>query len=190
MDLPRAAAFAARFLAGFAAMLCLAGLLWRFAPEDFPSPAGCLASGALAAGVFAFVRGGQVAQAATLCAGVVSFHLAALWHQGPTRALWGAAGTLVEAWGIATSAVVFHLLAERGTQFGKFLVTGPMMAVAFAAAAPVSLVGSVGGEPPLRSLLLGGIVGLLVGDAVALGVEAGELGAHLIARQRTGGSAR
>jgi hypothetical protein len=165
-------------------------VLWRFVPDDFPSPAGCLASGALAAGVFAFVRGGQFPQAVTLCAGVVSFHAAALWHQGPGRALSAAAGNLVEAGGIATSAVVFHLLAERGATFGKFLVTGPMMALAFAAASPASSMGTVAVEPPLRALVLGGIVGLVVGDAVGFGLEAGELGVRLLARQRTGGSVR
>ena len=189
MDLPRAAAFAARFVAGFAAVLCFAGLLWRLLPPDFPSPAGCLASGALTAGIFAFVRGGQALQAATLGAGAVSFQLAALWHQGPGHALAAAAGNLVEAAGIATSAVVFHLCAERGVRFGKFLLTGPMLAMAFAAAAPATLVGAPATDEPLRPLLIGGLVGLIVGQAVGLGLEAGELGAHFLqARGRPGGS--
>ena len=191
MDLPRAAAFAGRFAAGFAALLCLAGLLWRILPDDFPSPAGCLAAGALAAGVFAFVRGGQPMQAVTLSAGAVSFHLAATWHQGPARALPEAGAHLIEAGGIATAAVVFHLLAERGARFGKFLITGPMLSLAFAAAAPASQVGAAAGDEPLRPLFLGGLFGLIVGQAVGIGVEAGELGAHLLqARQAPRGDVR
>jgi hypothetical protein len=189
VDLPRAAAFAARFAAGFAAVLCFTGLFWRLSPDDLPSSASCLASGALAAGMFAFVRGGQAVQALALGAAAVSFQLAALWYQGPARALAAAAGNLVETGGIATSAVVFHLLAERGVRFGKFLLTGPMVAVAFAAAGPASLVGAPASDSPLRPLITGGLIGLIVGDAVGLGLEAGELGARLLqARGRSGGS--
>lgn len=189
MDLPRAAAFAARFTAAFAALICFMGIFWRFLPEDFPPPIGCLASGALASGIFAFVRCGQPVQAVTLGAGVVSFHLAALWHEGPLRALTAAAGNLVEAGGIAAAAVVFHLWAERGIRFGKALLTGPMVAGAFAAAAPASLVGAPGDDTPLRPLLMGGMVGLIVGETVGFGLEAGELGARwLQQRARPGGS--
>ena len=189
MDLPRAAAFAARFAAAFTALACFMALFWRLLPDDFPSATSCLAAGALASGIFAFVRGGQGLQAVTLGAGVVSFHLAALWHEGPLRALTAAAGNLVEAAGIAAAAVVFHLWAERGVRFGKALVTGPMVAVAFAAATPASLMGASAPDPPLRALLVGGALGLIVGEMVAFGLEAGELGARwLQSRARPGGS--
>jgi hypothetical protein len=186
VDVARAAAFAARFAAAFTAVVCVMALLWRVLPGDFPSPAGCLAAGALASGMFAFVRGGQVAQAAALGVGAVSFHLAGLWYQGPLRALAAAAGNLVEAAGIAGAAVVFHLLAERGVRVGKALLTGPMVAVAFAAAAPASQVGAPSGDGALRPLLVGGVIGLIVGESVSLGLEAGEMGMRwLQARGRT-----
>ena len=178
MDVARAAAFAARFTAAFTAVVCVMALLWRLLPSDFSSPAGCLAAGALASGMFAFVRGGQAAQAAALGVGAASFQLAGLWYQGPVRAVSAAAGNLVEAAGIAGAAVVFHLLAERGMRWGKALVTGPMVAVAFAAASPASQVGAPSGEGPLRPLLVSGVIGLIVGESVSFGLEAGELGAR------------
>ena len=104
------------------------------------------------------------------------------------RALTAAAGNMVEAGGITSAAVVFHLWAERGVRFGKALLTGPMVAGAFAAAAPATLVGAPAGEP-LRSLVVGGMVGLIVGETVGFGMEAGELGARwLQERARPGGS--
>ncbi len=176
MDVARAAAFAARFAAAFAAVVCVMALLWRILPGDFPSPARCLAAGALASGMFAFVRGGQHVQAAALGMGAVSFHLAGLWYQGPLRALTAAAGNMVEAAGIAGAAMVFHLLAERGVHLGKALLTGPMVALAFAAAVPAAQVGAPSGDGTLRPLLVGGVIGLIVGESVSLGLEAGELG--------------
>ena len=178
MDVARAAAFAGRFAAAFAAVICVMALIWRVLPGDFTSPAGCLAAGALASGMFAFVRGGQAVQAMALGAGAVSFHLAGLWYQGPLRALAAAAGNLVEAGGIAGAAVVFHLLAERGVRFGKGLLCGPMVGVAFAAAAPASQVGASSGDGALRPLLVNGVIGFLVGESVTLGLEAGEMGAR------------
>lgn len=186
MDLLRAAAFAARFAAGFAAVLCFTGVLWAFLPASLSSPRSCLASGALAAGMFAFVRGRQPVQALALGAAAVSFHMAALWHQGALRALTATAANLVETGGIATAALVFHLLAERGVRFGKFLLSGPMVAIAFAAAGPASMLGAPTGDAPLRPLLEGGLIGLIVGDAVGVGLETGELGAALV-RGRTKG---
>jgi hypothetical protein len=178
VDVARAAAFAARFAAAFTAVVCMMALLWRLLPFDFASPASCLAAGALASGMFAFVRGGQATQAAALGVGAASFQLAGLWYQGPLRALSAAAGNLVEAAGIAGAAVVFHLLAERGVRLGKGLLTGPMLAVAFAAAVPASQVGAPSGGGPLRPLLVGGVIGFIVGESVSLGLEAGELGAR------------
>jgi len=184
VDVSRAAAFAARFAAAFTAVVCTMALLWRILPPDFPSPTGCLAAGALASGMFAFVRGGQAVQAAALGAGAVSFQLAGLWHQGPLPALTAAAGNLVEAGGIAGAAVVFHLLAERGVRLGKALLTGPMVGVAFAAAAPATQMGTASGEGALRPLLVGGVIGLIVGESVSLGLEAGELGARWLRARR------
>jgi len=181
VDLSRAAAFAARFAAAFAAVICTMALLWRILPGDLPSPTSFLAAGALASGMFAFVRGGQIVQAAALGAGAVSFHLAGLWYQGPVRALAAAAGNLVEAGGIAAAAVVFHLLAERGVRLGKALLTGPMVGLAFAAAAPAGQVGFPSGDGALRPLVVGGVIGLIVGEAVSLGLEVGEAGARWLA---------
>ena len=75
---------------------------------------------------------------------------------------------------LIVAALVYDALAKSGHRFGKFLVVGPIVAGIFFFATPLLLLGGSAREPYMMELLLNGLLGLIVGDGAALGVEIAE----------------
>ena len=136
----------------------------------------CITTGLLFAAILAFVRVGKPAICLLLgvAASAMQFglHFASGFPRVVTRPLWMAAiaGALVLA------ALVYDALAASGHRFGKFLVVGPIVAGIFFFATPLLLLGGHPREPYVAELLLNGLLGLIVGDGAAMGVEIAELG--------------
>ena len=136
----------------------------------------CVTTGLLFAAILAFVRVRKPAVCLLLAvaASAMQFglYLTSGFPRVVTRPLWMAvvAATLILA------ALVYDALAESGHRFGKFLVVGPLVAGVFFFATPLLLLGGSAREPYLIELLLSGLLGLIVGDGAALGVEIAEAG--------------
>lgn len=135
----------------------------------------CITAGALAAGVLALVRIGRAGQAAGLAAAFALVHVGYAWAHGWPRALAEAGWSAALGGGVLVSALVFDRLGAEGYRFGKFAVLGPLLAGVFLAAAAVRLLGPGWGDDAFAALLRHAFVGLIVGDAVGLGVELVEL---------------
>ena len=165
-----------RFVAGTVASV-LSGLA-IFRMETF-EPGGpwfqCVTAGALVAGVVALMRVERPAQALSLAAAFACVHMGYAWTLAPGRALAESLWSVVVGGGAFVSAVIFHRLAEEGYRFGKFALLGPLVAGVYLAATMLILVGPRGEDDALGVLVRHVFVGLIIGDAVGLGVELAEL---------------
>lgn len=136
----------------------------------------CITTGLLFAAILAFVRVGKPAVCLLLGVAAAAMQVGVFLSSGfprvVTRPLWMAivAATLILA------ALVYDALAKSGHRFGKFLVVGPIVAGVYFFATPLLLLGGSAREPYLAELLLNGLLGLILGDGAALGVELAELG--------------
>lgn len=176
-----------RFAAGAAASV-LAGLA-VFHGEAF-RPSGpwfhCVTAGALAAGVLALVRIGRAGQGAGLAVAFTLVHLGYAWAQPWPQALAEAGWSVVVGAGVFLAALIFDALAAEGYRFGKFALMGPLVGGAFFSAAAVRLLAAGWSDDALGALIRHVFVGLIVGDAVGLGVELVELAPALSGRPARG----
>ena len=81
--------------------------------------------------------------------------------------------TGILAGGVLLVAILYDLLAQEGYRFGKFLAVGPLLAGVYLAATAVAAATIAG--PATRSLWLNLLLGVVIGDAVGLGLEISEL---------------
>lgn len=138
-------------------------------------PVQCVTVGALAAAVFALVRTGRPAGALGLVAGVVAFVLGLFapggWPRAVSRPLWW----LTVGAGAFAVAAVFDRLAARGYRLGKCLVVGPLLGGLYVAATPTVLLEAPPARAVLPDVLMYALLGIVIGDGVAFGVEMADL---------------
>jgi hypothetical protein len=134
----------------------------------------CLSVGLVAALILALVRTGR---ASTCLAIAVSWSALVL---GQSIGSGGGIGliarpfwALAMAAGLFLAALLFDALAREGHRIGKFLVTAPFVSGFYVAAAPAVLAGGSATDVG-REILMFALLGLLVGNGTALGVEAAE----------------
>ena len=165
-----------RFVAGTAGSILLGLAIFRMQTFQPDAPwFQCVSVGALLAGVLALVRVGRPTQALSLVAAFALVHLGYAWTQGWGRAVAEWTYSLVLGGGTFLASVIFDRLAEEGYRFGKFALLGPLVAGVYLAATPLVLVGPDRGVDGLGVLIRHVFVGLIIGDAVGLGVEIVEL---------------
>lgn len=176
MERPFPGGALARFLLGTGAS-ALAGLV-LFGSEMLDPDAlwfQCLSVGALLAGVIALLRVGRAGQALSLSTAFALVQVGYAWTLPPARALAETAWGIVLGGGVFAAALVFHRLAQHGFPFGKFVLLGPLVAGVYLAATAVILVTHRRGTDALGLIVQYVLVGLVVGDAVGLGVELAEM---------------
>lgn len=140
-----------------------------FSPSEPPFQ--CLTVGTLGAAIFTLTRLGRPGQALVLAIAFGMFQLGLVQSVGWIVA---SAGLVLGA-GIYVVALVFHFLAERGGRFGKFLITGPMVAGVYFAATPLAEFDELTRGNVIPALARAMIVGLVIGEGVGLGAEVGDL---------------
>ncbi len=154
------------FVLGCAGAAGLALLVFGEAALDLATQGSrCLTLGVLLSGLIAFVR----LEARGLAAALALGHGAAAiafsgppWQQSIATALIGAGACLV--------ALVYDELDRAGVRFGKFLVTGPLLAGVTLAVAPLTEWGVPASETG-KALLFQILIGVLAGDGVGFGAE-------------------
>ncbi len=165
-----------RFALGTAASVLAGVALFRWGSFEPALPwFQCVTVGALLAAVLSVVRIQRHAQAASLVTAFVLVHLGYAWSLGWRRAVLECLSAAVVGGGAFVTSLIFDGLAKEGYRFGKFALLGPLVAGVFLSAAAVRLVGADAGEDALGSLVRFAFVGLIVGDAVGIGVELVEL---------------
>jgi len=141
----------------------------------------CLTVGMLAAAVFALMRLSRPGQAALLAVAYGLFQLGLARSVG-----WVAAASgLVVGCGVLLVALIFDMLARRGVLFGKFLLTGPLLAGVYLAATPMAEFHNLTTSNVLLQLARSVYTALLIGDGVGLGVELVDLGELGLSRLRS-----
>ena len=163
-----------RFVLGAAGALGAGYLV--FDPSQ--SPFQCITLGALVAGALALVRTSRATQALVLCAAYVLLRLGLVDSVG-----WGVgvAGVILGA-GVFLIALIYQLLHESGLIFGKFLIVGPLLGGIFLVAAPFAEFQSLTQYNALRTLLLEGFVGMVIGEGAGFGVELVDLAGLSLSR--------
>jgi hypothetical protein len=176
---PLLKAFLVRFVSGLAGATALGWLVFRgavFDPRELAFQ--CVTVGALTAGVLAAVRVKTHGLALLL---VIVFGLGRLGLAGTQGWLLAISGILL-ATGVYLLALIFDMLAGKGLPFGKFLIMGPLLGGVYLALAPMVEFHTLTSNGVVRALALQLLVGLLIGDGAALGVEVAELPAVVAAR--------
>jgi hypothetical protein len=167
---------ALRFLAGGALAVLAATALFPEALDGIEQrPVPAIAVGLLAAGILALVRVERPALALSLAVAAAVLELGLSIDHGWPRAALEPAWLLLAGGGAFLGAVVYDGMARRGYRFGKFFVMGTLVAGAYVALTPVALLGHPMARPAGAEMMLNAFLGILVGDAVALGVELLEL---------------
>jgi hypothetical protein len=176
---PLLKAFSIRFVAGLLGSIAVGWLVFRgtvFDPRELAFQ--CVTVGALTAGVLAAVRVNTHGLAVLL---VVVFGMGRLGLAGTQGWLLAISGILL-ATGIYLVALIFDMLGRRGLVFGKFLIMGPLLGGIYLALAPMVEFHTLTSNGVVRALALQVLVGLLIGDGAALGVEVAELPPYVAAR--------
>jgi len=167
---------ALRFLAG-------GGLAVLAGTALFPSvlssidqrPVPSIAVGLLAAGILALVRIELPSGALALAVAASVLELGLSMDHGWPRMVLEPAWLLLVGGGAFLAAVVYDGMARSRYRFGKFLVLGTLFAGIYVAATPLALLVQPLARPVSGELMLNAFLGILVGDAVGLGVELIEL---------------
>jgi hypothetical protein len=167
---------ALRFLAG-GGLAVLAGTA-LFPPalvgiEQRPVPS--IAVGLLAAGILALVRMELSAAALALAVAAAVLELGLSVDHGWPRVVLEPVWLLLVGGGLFLAAVVYDGMARSRYRFGKFLVLGTLFAGIYVAMTPLALIVQPLARPVGGELMLNAFLGMLVGDAVGLGVEILEL---------------
>lgn len=161
-----AAASGLTFLAGYTLPQFLTAL---------EKPSSAIAFGLLAAGILALVRIGRPAAALVLTFAACMLQVGLSIDRGWPRAAIEPGWLLLAGGGAFLAAVVFDGLASGGIRFGKFVVMGTLFAGIYLALAPLSMLSRPLEHPVGTEILLDAFVGIVIGDAVGLGVELLEL---------------
>lgn len=173
-----------RFTLGFAASV---GAGWlRFRGDVFlpgTRPFHCVTIGALAAGLFALVRTGRVRGALLLVVGFGFMQVGLSSHLPWPRMVTSLIANTFAAGGIWVVAYIFDQLAERGLRIGKFLISGPLLGGVYLAITPLATWGMYTMRGTVTNLLANLWLGILIGNAVGLGIELAELVPGLSGRQ-------
>lgn len=136
----------------------------------------CVSVGLIAALVFALVRAGR----ASACLAVAVAWSALMLGQAigagggvslVVRPFWA----LALAAGLFLAALVFDALAGEGFRAGKFLITAPLVAGFYLAAAPAVLADVGSGSGLFRELMMFALIGLVIGNGTGFGVEVAEM---------------
>jgi hypothetical protein len=165
-----------RFAAGTAVSVGAGWLLFRaqtFRPDS--AWFHCITAGALVAGVLALVRTGWPGQALALGVAYTLVQTGYAWTQGWRRAATETLASAVLAGGAVICSILFDAIDREGYRFGKFALLGPLLAGVFLASTSLGLVGLPPGDDAVVTLVRHVFVGLVIGDAVGLGVELVEL---------------
>ena len=141
--------------------------------------------GGLAVGVLALFRIGRPVQgvAVALAFAVVQIPLSLItlsqggldWTLVVLRTLATFGWSLFVALGICLVCAIYDRLAAMGFWFFKFLIIGPLLGGIYLAAGPLAGLASGRPETIPAALWLNGLLGIVIGDGVALGVELIEL---------------
>lgn len=134
----------------------------------------CVTGGALLAGLLTLVRISRAPQAVSLTLAFILVHVGYAWTLGVGRAIVETLWSIALGGGLLVSALVFHNLAEKGYRFGKFALLGPLVAGVYLASTLLILLRPELGDP-MATLVRHVFVGLVIGDAVGLGIELVEL---------------
>jgi hypothetical protein len=134
----------------------------------------CLSVGLVAALILALVRSGR----ASACLAIaVSWGALVLGQSigagGGMRLIARPVWALAMAGGLFLVALLYDALAREGHRAGKFLVTAPFVSGFYVAAAPAVLAGGSATDVG-REILMFALLGLLVGNGTAFGVEVAE----------------
>jgi hypothetical protein len=161
-----------RFAFGLSGGVGFSFLLFRQAIFNPNSPVfECLTASVVLAGILALLRSDRQTQAGALAVAVALLRLGFAQSQGWTVAI---AGVLLTG-GIYLIALIFDMLARRGILFGKFLVVGPLLGGVYLATVPLAAFYSVTGSDLMPHLMRHVFIGLLVGDAVGIGIEVADM---------------
>lgn len=131
-------------------------------------------AGFLVAGVLASVRASRPAAGLALVSGWTALHLGVSLGAGWPAVVANPFACLGMGFAAFLAAAVFDDLARRGYVFGKFLITGPMLAGFWIALTPAFLLGRDSEERLLAEILRNAFLGLVIGDGAGFGVEAAE----------------
>ena len=131
----------------------------------------CLTASALLAGILALLRSDRQTQAGALAVAFALLRLGFAQSEGWTVAIAG----VMHTGGVYLIALIFDLLARRGILFGKFLVVGPLLGGLYLATMPLAGFFTVSGSQLMPHLMRHVFIGLLVGDAVGIGVEVADM---------------
>jgi hypothetical protein len=161
-----------RFAFGLSVGVGVSFLLFRQAIFDPRSPVfECLTASVILAGILALFRSDRQTQAGALAVAVALLRLGFAQSQGWTVAM---AGVMLTG-GIYLIALIFDLLARRGILFGKFLVVGPLLGGVYLATMPLESFFTVTGSDLMPYLMRHVFLGLIIGDAVGVGVEVADM---------------
>lgn len=161
-----------RFAFGLSGGIGLSFLIFRQAIFIPQSPVfQCLTVSVLLAGILALLRSDRPSQAAALAVAIALLRLGFAQSQGWTVVIAG----VMHIGGVYLIALIFDLLARRGILFGKFLVVGPLLGGVYLATMPLAAFYTVTGSDVMPYLMRHVFLGLLIGDAVGLGIEVADL---------------
>lgn len=161
-----------RFAFGLSGGVGLSFLLFRQAIFDPRSPVfECLTASIVLAGILALLRSDRQTQAGALAVAIALLRLGFAQSQGWTVAI---AGVMLTG-GFYLIALIFDLLARRGILFGKFLVVGPLLGGVYLATIPLAAFFEVTGSDLMPHLMRHVFLGLMVGDAVGIGIEVADM---------------
>ena len=161
-----------RFAFGLTGGVGLSFLVFRQAIFVPQSPVfQCLTVSALLAGILALLRSDRQTQAAALAVAIALLRLGFAQSQGWTVVIAG----VMQIGGVYLIALIYDQLARRGILFGKFLVIGPLLGGVYLATIPLAAFYTVAGSDLMPHLMRHVFLGLMVGDAVGVGIEVADL---------------
>ncbi len=171
-----------RFLLGAAGGVAAGLAVFRFAVFNPTLPAfQCVTVGLLTAALIALVRDGSHREATMLVLAFTIVRFALTFEAGWSRSWRAGVAGLLLGFGIYLSAIVFHLLAENGLRFGKFLLVGPMLGGLYLAQTPLVDLHLMTSSNAVRAILFNVFLGVVIGDGVGFGAESAEF---VLARER------
>ena len=131
----------------------------------------CVTVGALAAGMLTLAQLANRGQAIALVLGYAGLRIALAPMLRWSTAVPGVLLVL----GIFGVAFLYDLLARSGLRFGKFIVVGPLLGGVYLALAPITELDRMNVLNASSLLTFRLVLGILIGEGVALGVELAEL---------------
>lgn len=165
-----------RFVAGFSGCVLLGFAFFRWPVFQIGNPRSqCIIIGALAAGVLALFRVGRPVQSVALALAFAIVQLPLSLSSGLPRTLATFAWSLFLGLGICLVAAIYDRMARLGFWFFKFLIIGPLLGGIYLAASPLAGLATGRPETVPGTMWLTGLLGLVIGDGTALGVELVEL---------------